>query len=51
MTPPRAGRQLADLIAGAETVTIAGAGHTLMAEAPDAVLDALIGFFAPARAA
>jgi pimeloyl-ACP methyl ester carboxylesterase len=51
MTPPRAGRQLADLIAGAETVTVAGAGHTLMAEAPDAVLDALIGFFAPARAA
>jgi pimeloyl-ACP methyl ester carboxylesterase len=51
MTPPRAGRQLADLIDGAETVTIAGAGHTLMAEAPDAVLDALIGFFAPARAA
>ena len=51
MTPPRAGRQLAELIAGAETLTIAGAGHTLMAEAPDAVLDALIGFFAPARAA
>lgn len=51
MTPPRAGRQLADLIAGAETLTITGAGHTLMAEAPDAVLDALIGFFAPARAA
>ena len=44
MTPPRAGRQLAELIAGAETVTIADGGHTLMAEAPDAVLDALIGF-------
>jgi pimeloyl-ACP methyl ester carboxylesterase len=51
MTPPRAGRQLAELIAGAETVTVADSGHTLMAEAPDAVLDALIGFFAPRRAA
>jgi|SRR5262245_3245365 len=51
MTPPRAGRQLAELIAGAETVTIADSGHTLMAEAPDAVLDALIGFFAPLRTA
>jgi pimeloyl-ACP methyl ester carboxylesterase len=51
MTPPRAGRQLAQLIAGAETVTIANCGHTLMAEAPDAVLDALIAFFAPRRAA
>jgi len=51
MTPPRAGRQLAQLIAGAETVTIADCGHTLMAEAPDATLDALIGFFAPPRAA
>jgi hypothetical protein len=26
-------------------------GHLLLAEAPDALLDALIGFFAPAGAA
>src|SRR5262245_17283827 len=51
MTPPRAGRQLAQQIAAAETVTIANCGHTLMAEAPDKVLDALIQFFAPRRAA
>jgi pimeloyl-ACP methyl ester carboxylesterase len=51
MTPPRAGHQLAQAIAGAKTVTIANCGHTLMAEAPDAVLDALIAFFAPRRAA
>ena len=51
MTPPRAGRQLAEQIAGALTVTIPNCGHTLMAEAPDAVLDALIDFFAPVEAA
>jgi len=51
MTPPRAGRQLAQAIAGAEVVTVANCGHTLMAEAPDAVLDALIAFFRPRRAA
>jgi len=51
MTPPRAGRQLAQEITGAKTVMIANCGHTLMAEAPDAVLDALIDFFAPRRAA
>jgi pimeloyl-ACP methyl ester carboxylesterase len=51
MTPPRAGRQLAEQIPGALTVTIPNCGHTLMAEAPDAVLDALIGFFAPLETA
>jgi pimeloyl-ACP methyl ester carboxylesterase len=51
MTPPRAGRQLAEQIAGARSVTIPNCGHSLMAEAPDAVLDALIGFFAPVEAA
>jgi pimeloyl-ACP methyl ester carboxylesterase len=51
MTPPSASLKLAQLIAGAATVTIPGSGHMLMAEAPDAVLDALIGFFAPAAAA
>ena len=51
MTPPRAGRQLADAIPGARSIMIASAGHMLMAEAPDAVLDALMAFFGPAAAA
>jgi pimeloyl-ACP methyl ester carboxylesterase len=45
MTPAKAGRELARLIPGARTVTIADCGHMLLAEAPDAVLDALIDFF------
>ena len=43
------GQELARLIAGSRTVTIADCGHMLLAEAPDAVLDALIDFFAPAK--
>jgi len=39
MTPPQAGRS-GRLIAGSRTVTIADCGHMLVAEAPDAVLDA-----------
>ena len=50
MTPPKAGHELARLIAGSRTVTVADCGHMLVAEAPDAVLDALIDFCAPARA-
>lgn len=44
MTPPRAASALAQAIAGSRTVTLASSGHSLMAEAPDAVLDALIEF-------
>jgi pimeloyl-ACP methyl ester carboxylesterase len=44
MTPPRAAQALAGAIAGSKTVTIGASGHSLMAEAPDATLDALIGF-------
>jgi pimeloyl-ACP methyl ester carboxylesterase len=51
MTPPRIGRQLAQKIAGSRIVTIPDSGHMMMAEAPDAVLDALIEFFAGAEAA
>jgi pimeloyl-ACP methyl ester carboxylesterase len=51
MTPPKAGAELARLIPGSRTVTLPDCGHTLMAEQPDAVLDALIGFFAPSEAA
>jgi pimeloyl-ACP methyl ester carboxylesterase len=45
MTPPRNGAELARLIAGACTVTLPDCGHMLVAEQPDATLDALIGFF------
>jgi pimeloyl-ACP methyl ester carboxylesterase len=45
MTPPRNGAELARLIPGARTVTLAECGHMLVAEQPDATLDALIGFF------
>jgi pimeloyl-ACP methyl ester carboxylesterase len=46
MTPPRAAASLAQAIAGSRTVQIGSSGHSLMAEAPDAVLDALIEFLA-----
>jgi pimeloyl-ACP methyl ester carboxylesterase len=44
MTPPRAAAGLAKTIAGARMLQIEGSGHALMAEQPDAVLDALYGF-------
>jgi len=44
MTPPRAAQDLSKAIAGSKSVTIAPSGHSLMAEAPDATLDALIAF-------
>jgi pimeloyl-ACP methyl ester carboxylesterase len=50
MTPPRNGAELARLIAGARAVTLPDCGHMLVAEQPDAILDALIGFFAPVGA-
>jgi pimeloyl-ACP methyl ester carboxylesterase len=46
MTPTKTGRELAGLIAGSRTVTIEDCGHMMLSEAPDAVLDALIAFFA-----
>ncbi len=42
MTPARAARPLAEAIVGARITTLAGCGHMMMAEQPDAVLDALI---------
>ena len=45
MTPPRGAQALAAAISGSQIVQVAAAGHTLMAETPDAVLDALRGFF------
>jgi pimeloyl-ACP methyl ester carboxylesterase len=44
MTPPRAAQELSRAIAGSRTVTIGSSGHSLMSEAPDATLDALIAF-------
>jgi pimeloyl-ACP methyl ester carboxylesterase len=44
MTPPRAMRSLHERISDARTVEIGTSGHSLMAEAPDATLDALIEF-------
>jgi len=46
MTPPGAAAALAQAIAGSRTLQIGSSGHALMAEAPDAVLDALIEFLA-----
>ena len=47
MTPPRAAQALQEKIAGCKIVTLDGSGHALMAEAPDATLDALIEFLRP----
>ena len=46
MAPVRAAAGLRKAIPGAQTVEIPGSGHALLAEAPDAVLDALRGFLA-----
>jgi pimeloyl-ACP methyl ester carboxylesterase len=43
MTPPRAAQELIRAMANAKSVTLAS-GHGLMAEAPDATLDALVAF-------
>jgi pimeloyl-ACP methyl ester carboxylesterase len=45
MTPLKAGKALAALIPGAGAVALPGAGHMLMVERPDAVLDALAAWF------
>lgn len=46
MTSPKAAKALLGLIPGARLVAIEGSGHALMAEQPDAVLDALRDFIA-----
>jgi pimeloyl-ACP methyl ester carboxylesterase len=43
MTPPRSTKLLTGLLSHGRIVTV-DAGHQMMAEAPDAVLDALAGF-------
>lgn len=47
MTPPKGAAALFKALSAATAVTIPPSGHSLMAEAPDATLDALIRFFAP----
>ena len=44
MTPAKAGRELAAALSDARVVTLKGAGHMLMSERPDEVLDALREF-------
>ena len=46
MTPPRGAEELMKKIENSKTTRVAISGHSLMAEAPDATLDALIGFLA-----
>src|SRR5688572_27046841 len=45
MTPPRSAQPLQEKLKNATTRFVGQAGHSLMAEAPDATLDALIEFF------
>jgi pimeloyl-ACP methyl ester carboxylesterase len=45
MTPPRAAKSIQEKMSGAKTVLVDFSGHSLMVEAPDATLDALIDFF------
>jgi pimeloyl-ACP methyl ester carboxylesterase len=49
MTPPRNANDMRAAIPEARIVLLEGAGHALMAERPDAVLDALIGFVSGAK--
>jgi pimeloyl-ACP methyl ester carboxylesterase len=44
MTPPRGADDLINTIEKSKSIRVATSGHSLMAEAPDATLDALIGF-------
>jgi len=47
MTPARKGRELAGLITTSQLTELDDCGHMMMAETPDAVLDALIGCLGP----
>lgn len=44
MTPLKGGKALADAFHAADTIILNRCGHMIMAEQPDATLDALIGF-------
>jgi pimeloyl-ACP methyl ester carboxylesterase len=45
MTPPKTARTLEETLKNVRKVTLKPSGHSLMAEAPDATLDALVEFF------
>jgi len=47
MAPPKAAQALAETLVGRRVVTLPDCGHALMAEQPDAVLDALRAFLPP----
>ncbi|MFL6572856.1 MAG: alpha/beta fold hydrolase [Burkholderiales bacterium] len=49
MTPPRAATALTQKLAGAQVEVVEFSGHSLMAEAPDDTLDALVEFFSEIR--
>lgn len=49
MAPPKGAQALATTLAAPTQVTLADTGHSLMAEQPDAVLDALCSFMVGAR--
>lgn len=51
MAPPKGAGALAAAIRGSSTVRLAGSGHSLMAEAPDQTLDALLAFFGEGKSA
>ena len=44
MAPPRAAKELADALPDVRTISLPGCGHSMMAEEPDAILDALVDF-------
>jgi pimeloyl-ACP methyl ester carboxylesterase len=50
MAPARNTRDLIAALGDKRVITIPGCGHSLMTEAPDAVLDALRAFLVPSRA-
>ena len=50
MTPAKATLDIAKALPRMQRVVLPGAGHAMMAEQPDAVLDALIAFLAPLKA-
>ena len=51
MTPPKAASALQQALPDAKSVLVDFSGHSLMAEAPDATLDALVGFLGKSAAA
>ena len=49
LTPPRYAQYFADHVPGARALTVAGGGHLLPVERPEAVVDALRGLRVPYR--